>query len=37
MQIDEAYAELNIVQDFIPAGNSNRPGKRLVPTSITGP
>jgi N-acetylmuramoyl-L-alanine amidase CwlA len=35
MQIDEAYAELNIVQDFIPVGNSNRPGTKLVPTGIT--
>jgi N-acetylmuramoyl-L-alanine amidase CwlA len=35
MQIDEAYAELNIVQDFIPLGNSNRSGKKLVPTGIT--
>jgi N-acetylmuramoyl-L-alanine amidase CwlA len=35
MQIDEAYSKLNIIQDFIPAGNSNRPGKPLVATSIT--
>lgn len=35
MQIDEAYAELNIVQDFIPVGNSNRPGTKLVPVGIT--
>ncbi|GAG52876.1 unnamed protein product, partial [marine sediment metagenome] len=35
MQIDEAYAELNIVQDFIPVGNSNRPGRTLAPKSIT--
>jgi N-acetylmuramoyl-L-alanine amidase CwlA len=35
MQIDEAYAELNIVQDFIPVGKSNRPGKKLIPTAIT--
>ncbi|HEY6258098.1 MAG TPA: peptidoglycan recognition family protein [Xanthobacteraceae bacterium] len=35
IQLDQAYAELNIVQDFIPAGSSNRPGKRLVPTAIT--
>src|SRR5262245_53266027 len=35
LQLDEAYAELNIVQDWIPPGSSNRPGKRLVPTSIT--
>jgi N-acetylmuramoyl-L-alanine amidase CwlA len=35
VQIDEAYAELNIVQDFIPVGNSNRPGRTLAPKSIT--
>jgi N-acetylmuramoyl-L-alanine amidase CwlA len=35
MQIDQAYAQLNIVQDFIPVGNSNRPGNRLSATSIT--
>ncbi|HEY1803267.1 MAG TPA: peptidoglycan recognition family protein [Terracidiphilus sp.] len=35
MQIDEAYALLNIVQDLIPAGSSNRPGTKLVPTGIT--
>jgi N-acetylmuramoyl-L-alanine amidase CwlA len=35
MQLDEAYAELNIVQDFTPVGNSNRPGKKLIPTAIT--
>jgi N-acetylmuramoyl-L-alanine amidase CwlA len=35
MQIDEAYRQLNVVQDFIPAGNSNRPGRRLEPTLIT--
>jgi N-acetylmuramoyl-L-alanine amidase CwlA len=35
MQIDQAYAQLNIVQDFIPVGSSNRPGKKLSATSIT--
>lgn len=35
MQLDEAFAELNIVQDFIPVGNSNRPGNKLTPTFIT--
>jgi N-acetylmuramoyl-L-alanine amidase CwlA len=35
MQLDEAYAGLNLVQDFIPAGNSNRPAKKLAATSIT--
>jgi N-acetylmuramoyl-L-alanine amidase CwlA len=35
MKIDEAYAQLNIVQDFIPVGNSNRPGRKLTLTGIT--
>lgn len=35
MQIDEAFGKLNIVQDFIPVGNSNRPGNTLVATKIT--
>ena len=35
LRLDRAYAELNIVQDFIPVGCSNRPGERLVPTAIT--
>jgi N-acetylmuramoyl-L-alanine amidase CwlA len=35
MQLDQAFAELNIVQDFIPVGNSNRPGRKLTPTFIT--
>lgn len=35
LRLDEAYAELRIVQDFIPVGCSNRPGERLVPTAIT--
>jgi N-acetylmuramoyl-L-alanine amidase CwlA len=35
MRLDEAYAELKVVQDFIPVGNSNRPGTRLAATSIT--
>jgi hypothetical protein len=35
MQLDQAFAELNLVQDFIPLGNSNRPGTRLVPRLIT--
>ncbi len=35
MQLDEAYARLSIVQDFIPVGNSNRPGKKLAATLIT--
>jgi hypothetical protein len=35
LSLEEAYAQLNIVQDFIPVGHSNRPGKRIVPTAIT--
>lgn len=35
MKIDEAYARLNLVQDFIPPGNSNRPGQKLSPSFIT--
>jgi N-acetylmuramoyl-L-alanine amidase CwlA len=35
MRIDEAFRQLNVVQDFIPIGNSNRPGRRLEPTLIT--
>lgn len=35
LPLDQAYAQLNIVQDFIPVGHSNRPGKRFVPTAIT--
>jgi N-acetylmuramoyl-L-alanine amidase CwlA len=35
LRLDEAYADLRIVQAFVPVGCSNRPGKRLVPTAIT--
>jgi N-acetylmuramoyl-L-alanine amidase CwlA len=35
MRIDEAFAQLKLVQDFVPVGSSNRPGRRLVPTTIT--
>ena len=35
MQLDEAFAKLNIIQDLIPAGNSNRPGTRITPAKIT--
>ena len=35
MRLDQAFAQLNIVQDFIPKGNSNRPGRPLDPTHIT--
>jgi N-acetylmuramoyl-L-alanine amidase CwlA len=35
MQIEQAFQRLNIVQDFIPVGHSNRPGRPLTPTYIT--
>src|SRR5262245_16989455 len=35
MRIDEAYKALNLVQDYLPVGNSNRPGKRIQATTIT--
>ncbi|MDI1346731.1 MAG: N-acetylmuramoyl-L-alanine amidase, partial [Pseudolabrys sp.] len=35
MQIDQVFKELHVIQDFIPLGNSNRPGKKLKPTLIT--
>lgn len=35
MRLDEAFAELKLVQDFIPAGHSNRSGRKLVPRFIT--
>jgi hypothetical protein len=35
MQLDAAFAELRLVQDFIPPGNSNRPGTKLAPRFIT--
>jgi N-acetylmuramoyl-L-alanine amidase CwlA len=35
MRLDEAQLKLNIVQDYVPVGNHNRPGDKLVPTSIT--
>jgi N-acetylmuramoyl-L-alanine amidase CwlA len=35
MQLDEAFRDLAIVQDFIPAGNSNRPGTRITAVLIT--
>lgn len=35
LRLEKAFAQLNIVQDFIPRANSNRPGTRLVPTHIT--
>jgi N-acetylmuramoyl-L-alanine amidase CwlA len=35
MQLEQAFQRLNIVQDFIPVGHSNRPGRPLTPTYIT--
>ncbi|MBZ9898542.1 N-acetylmuramoyl-L-alanine amidase [Mesorhizobium sp. BR1-1-6] len=35
MKIDQAYTRLNIIRDYIPEGNSNRPGTKLSPTLIT--
>jgi N-acetylmuramoyl-L-alanine amidase CwlA len=35
MTLEEAFKKLNLVQDFIPEGNSNRPGTKLVPRFIT--
>jgi N-acetylmuramoyl-L-alanine amidase CwlA len=35
MNFDTAQLSLNIVQDYVPVGNSNRPGTRLTPSSIT--
>lgn len=35
MRLDEAYANLHIVQDFIPSKNSNRPGTKFSATSVT--
>jgi hypothetical protein len=35
MRIDEAYTHLNIIRDYIPEGNSNRPGTKLSPSMIT--
>jgi N-acetylmuramoyl-L-alanine amidase CwlA len=35
MLIEEAFSRLSIVQDYVPVGNSNRPGKKIQPSSIT--
>jgi N-acetylmuramoyl-L-alanine amidase CwlA len=35
MTLEEAFQKLNVVQDFVPTGSSNRPGRRLTPTHIT--
>ncbi|WBL78124.1 N-acetylmuramoyl-L-alanine amidase [Bradyrhizobium xenonodulans] len=35
MNLDAAQLQLNIVQDYVPEGNSNRPGTRMSATSIT--
>ncbi|WP_210202980.1 peptidoglycan recognition protein family protein [Bradyrhizobium ottawaense] len=35
MNLDTAQLKLNLVQDYVPVGNSNRPGTKLVASSIT--
>ncbi|MGY2811971.1 peptidoglycan recognition protein family protein [Bradyrhizobium sp. USDA 4506] len=35
MNLDTAQLKLNIVQDYVPVGNSNRPGTQMAATSIT--
>jgi N-acetylmuramoyl-L-alanine amidase CwlA len=35
MTLEQAFRELNIVQDFIPRTHSNRPGRPLTPTHVT--
>ncbi|TCM51065.1 peptidase M23-like protein [Rhizobium sp. PP-F2F-G48] len=35
MRINEAFAQLAIIQDQLPVGSSNRPGTSRVPTAIT--
>lgn len=35
MRIDEAFAQLAIIQDPLPTGSSNRPGTARIPTAIT--
>lgn len=35
MDYAEAFAALKLVQDYVPLGNSNRPGKKISPSSIT--
>lgn len=35
MQLDEAQQKLKIIQDYVPVGNSNRPGSKLTAASIT--
>lgn len=35
MRLDEAQLRLQIIQDYVPVGNHNRPGDKLTATSIT--
>ncbi len=35
MTLEQAFQQLNIIEDFIPRSHSNRPGRRLTPTHIT--
>ena len=35
MTLEQAFQKLNIIQDFIPRSNSNRPGRPLSPTHVT--
>ena len=35
MDYGKAFVALNLVQDYVPLGSSNRPGKKITPSSIT--
>ena len=35
MDYAKAFTGLNLVQDYVPVGSSNRPGKKITPSSIT--
>jgi N-acetylmuramoyl-L-alanine amidase CwlA len=35
VKLDDVQRKLDLVQDYVPVGNSNRPGRKLVATSIT--
>lgn len=35
MTLEQAFRDLNIIQDFIPRTHSNRPGRPLTPTHVT--
>ena len=35
MKLDEAQVKIQLIQDYVPVGNHNRPGDKLTPTSIT--